>query len=112
MKWQNERDLLIAQTMAFVQSVTEKTAEVGNRTKPISPREPVTPEPPRETLNPSRLALSKHNDVREEIQRRVAAFRARQQLFHRERDEYCNATLARARALIEQAAKASERHKR
>jgi hypothetical protein len=29
MKWMKERDLLIAQTMAFVQSVTGKTAEAG-----------------------------------------------------------------------------------
>ena len=30
MKWMRERDLLIAQTMAFVQSVTGKMPEAGN----------------------------------------------------------------------------------
>ncbi|MDO9459758.1 MAG: hypothetical protein Q7N95_06540, partial [Alphaproteobacteria bacterium] len=34
--------------------------------------------------------------VREEIQRRVAAFRAHQQLFQRERDDYFNSVLAKA----------------
>ena len=31
MSWKRERDLLIAQTMAFVQSVTGKTADLGVR---------------------------------------------------------------------------------
>src|SRR5690242_16920491 len=34
MKWMKERDLLIAQTMAFVQSVTGKTPEAGKTVAP------------------------------------------------------------------------------
>jgi len=106
MKWQQERDLLIAQTMAFVQSVA------GNPVYPDIPPAPAKPPTsavsPREVLAAPRLSVPKHSEMREEIQRRVAAFRARQQLFARDRDEYCNATLARARASTEQAAKASD----
>ena len=109
MKRMQERDLLLAQTMAFVQSVSGNVAY---------PDPPVEPPPasgsanvvsPREVLTPARLSPPRHSDMREEIQRRVAAFRVRQQLFARDRDEYCNATLARARAVTEQAAKASDR---
>lgn len=112
MKWKQERDLLIAQTMAFVQSVTGKSETADARAEPATPSEPASvtpPRPPREVLvatPPSRL---KHGDLREEVDRRVAAFRARQQLFHRARDEYCNATLAKARAITEQAVKTSDR---
>jgi hypothetical protein len=34
------------------------------------------------------------------MQNRVASFRAHQQRFHRERDEYCSATLAKMRVLV------------
>ena len=125
MKWQRERDLLIAQTMAFVQSVTGRSADAdphGTSVRPgevggiaadcvPSPREVLSSREvlsTREVLAPARLSPLKHGDLREEIQRRVAAFRARQQLFDRDRSEYCNATLARARAITEQAAKASD----
>jgi hypothetical protein len=106
MSWKRERDLLIAQTMAFVQSVTGKAAEADGRAEPAPLSEAAKISPPRVVLVPSQPSQLKHGDLREEVQRRVAAFRARQQLFHRERDEYCNATLAKARAITEQAAKA------
>jgi hypothetical protein len=109
MKWQKERDLLIAQTMAFVQSVSGKPADTAHRGEPAPSNEATKVATPREVLAPARLSPLKHGDLREEIQRRVAAFRTRQQLFERDRDEYCNATLARARAVTEQAAKASVR---
>jgi hypothetical protein len=46
------------------------------------------------------------SEVREEIQGRVAAFRAHQQLFHRERDAYFDAVLAKLRAPTESRPKA------
>ncbi len=39
-------------------------------------------------------------EVRTEIQTRLANFRAHQERFHREREEYFSATLVRARAAI------------
>jgi hypothetical protein len=38
------------------------------------------------------------NDVRQEIRGRVAAFRAHQELFNRQRNEYCDSVLTRVRA--------------
>ena len=109
MKWKQERDLLVAQTMAFVQSVAGNPAYPDPPAEPAPANGPASVVSPRELLTPTRLSTPKHSELREEIQRRVAAFRARQQLFARDRDEYCNATLARVRALTEQTATASDR---
>jgi hypothetical protein len=116
MMWKKERDLLITQTMAFVQSVTGKPTDADRgleaRQPFVSPDRVVT-ERPADVL-PTRLSPIGQSDLRDEIRRRVAAFRARQQIFDRDRDEYCNAMMAKARAASEQAAKAtdSEPHKR
>ena len=46
----------------------------------------------------STLSSPAISDVRQEIRGRVAAFRAHQELFHRERDAYYNSVLTRVRA--------------
>jgi hypothetical protein len=105
MKWAKERDLLIAQTMAFVQSIGGKRPEPeAPAARPeIMPVE-LTPaveaskvQPPvgMAPLGAPRPIL--RSDVREEIEGRVAAFRAHQQLFDRERDAYFNSVFARVR---------------
>ena len=121
MSWKRERDLLVAQTMAFVQSVTGKTADLGVRletdldsTLPDRPllveRPALALDRPADPLPPvTRLTPIRHSDLRDEIRSRVAAFRAQQQAFDRDRDEYCNAMMAKARAASEQAVKASVR---
>jgi len=58
---------------------------------------------------PTRLSPISQSDLRDDIRRRVAAFRARQQVFDRDRDEYCNAMMAKARASSAQATKARGR---
>ena len=108
MGWKEERDLLIAQTMAFVQSVTGKQpdTELGVDAKPILAAAPAVEAAPLEaakmhaveivTSPPAappkdvqvniqipRTVVS--SDVRTEIQARVANFRAHQQRFSRER---------------------------
>ncbi|MGA2054603.1 MAG: hypothetical protein ABSG88_04800 [Bradyrhizobium sp.] len=112
MTWKQERDLLISQTMAFVQSVAGKTADADlrpeTRIPSESPAKPSAPERPADLLPVARLSPISHGDFRDEIGRRVAAFRARQQAFHRDRDEYCNAMMAKARAATEQAVKARD----
>jgi hypothetical protein len=118
MTWKKERDLLISQTMAFVQSVAEKTADADHRSETrlpsvsdlpsVSTAQPSALERPADVLSVARLSPISHGDFRDEIGRRVAAFRARQQAFHRDRDEYCNATMAKARAATEQAVKARD----
>lgn len=106
MKWKKERDLLIAQTMAFVQSVTGKT-EVEGRVESIPPDEPTGVERPVETVA---ITLPvRPSELREEIRARVAAFRAHQQLFHRDRDEYCNSVLAKVRASREYRSEAPDK---
>jgi len=106
MKWKRERDLLIAQTMAFVQSVTGKTAE--GRPDSIPPDEPAEAERPVETAAIARRSLVRHSELREEIRGRVAAFRAHQELFHRDRDEYYNSVLAKVRTAPEPPSKAAD----
>jgi hypothetical protein len=130
MKWQKERDDLIAQTKAFVQSVTGRTPQavlgpIFNKAAatenpfaapaadPVSPPplplEPIVAAKPTETtpieqLQPIDLPPVKplvQGDVRKEIQTRVAAFQAHQHRFHRERDAYYNSVLTRARSGIE-----------
>ena len=130
MEWVKERDLFIAQTMAFVQSVNDRKLGArrldANRwaesrieaapidaTKPIDAIKPIeaikiVEQPPanipfnvpaaRPSVPAARPIVS--GEVRAEIQNRVANFRAHQQRFHRERDEYCSATLAKMRVLV------------
>ena len=111
MKWVIERDLLIAQTMAFVESVTGKKPEADTR---ISLSSPVielerleTPAKIAETPHKSPVAKSPfakspvaQSAVRAEMEGRVAAFRVHQQRFDRERDRHFNSVLTGIRAAI------------
>lgn len=117
MKWIRERDALIAETMAFVQSVTGKKDEVLRPGAPpdspaasvgivaatsletvaveIAPPQP-PPQPQAVQLAPARA----NGDFRSEMQTRIANFRKHQERFEREREEYCTATLTKLRAAI------------
>ena len=111
MTWKKERDLLLAQTMAFVQSVAGKATDVDGRPearlRPVSSEQLFTPDRPVDVL-PARLSLIGPSDMRDEIRRRVAAFRVRQQAFDRDRDAYRNAMMAKARASSEHAVQARD----
>ena len=118
MKWMRERDLLIAQTMAFVQSVSGRKpeAELFARTdlpavtptrlpdveallaEGISPAEAPKPAPSA-TVQPLRPAA--RSEYQSEIQARVEKFRAHQAKFNREREAYCSATVARMQATLD-----------
>jgi len=105
MKWVRERDLLIAQTLAFVQSVTgEKPeaevpeAEVQAESAPVAKFEQL--DPPVEAAAIPRKSPVARTALREEIENRVAAFRAHQQRFDRERDKHFNSVLSGIRAAI------------
>ena len=117
MSWTEERDLLIAQTMTFVQSITGRKPDAETRVEarkfaPLDEIERV--ERPVEIVNEivnavvpaSRPSPVPRSGVREEIQGRVAAFQAHQRLFNRERDEYFKSVLTKARASIESQPKA------
>ena len=129
MKWIRERDALIAQTMAFVQSVTGRTNAPGETADPmpattvevstfVAIQETVErrvertlgrtveqtvqiDEPAAPPPKPYQVAPPRGTgDFRSEIQGRVANFRKHQERFEREREEYCAATLAKLRAAI------------
>lgn len=144
MKWIKERDLFIAQTMAFVQSVTGKKPGAEARVAPRDvlfrspqvqsslaqsapldetaeqdgPVEPFNAEP----LQTGNLRIETSqidtgqvarpspvlSDVRQEIHGRVAAFRAHQELFNRQRNEYCDSVLTRVRASTGHASRAPD----
>jgi hypothetical protein len=127
MKWIRERDALIAQTMAFVQSVTGRkddflqpepstvaptvaveiatieTVAVAVESQPLLAPLPQATQP-QATLAPQPLPAppprAASNDVRAEMQARIANFRKHQERFEREREEYCAATLTKLRAAI------------
>ncbi|PIT02039.1 hypothetical protein TSA1_15640 [Bradyrhizobium nitroreducens] len=117
MKWIRERDALIAQTLAFVQSVTGKKDDVllpeGTQVASTVTTEVVTvetvtvevelekapPPPPPAPLPPPRAI----GDFRTEMQARIANFRKHQERFEREREEYCAETLTKLRAAIRDA---------
>ena len=125
MKWAKERDVLIAQTKAFVQSVTgrrpdntvESTSVEMKRTEPA--RTDYSGFTPRSVPADSFESIEKveqtaipvveappvrvlpHSEVRREIQNRVAAFQAHQHRFHREREAYFKSVLIKVRSAIE-----------
>ena len=122
MKWMRERDLLIAQTMAFVQSVTGKKPELAATADaaasfeaPLAnaPMAVAAPMPDIEAMlaetiatavEPRKLArfapVESKVDVQSEIRARVANFRAHQERFNREREAYCSATMAKVHASL------------
>ncbi|KJC38085.1 hypothetical protein UP09_26985 [Bradyrhizobium sp. LTSP885] len=128
MKWMKERDLLIAQTMAFVQSVTGKRPDaealmaappvVAHGATPVTVALPVptmievppaaAPAPaaamvvevPPAPALPGFVKLDLRGDFGSEVRARVANFRANQQRFLREREEYCSSTMDKVRAAI------------
>jgi len=130
MKWMRERDLLIAQTMAFVQSVTggkkpEAEQAVGYAAEPDRPAPTMpdieamlaeaigVPMPPKaieisrpvEISRPAealRSALPLRSEYQSEIQARVASFRAHQQRFLKDREDYCTRTMAKVQASLQQ----------
>lgn len=170
MKWMKERDLLIAQTMAFVQSVKGKLPDAElltpaprtatppaaqpSATPPAAAPAPaalpiaaeqalaeaiatlnvkpaaeaqaavmppplpvptvleglppvpsplavtVVEVPPQPAQAPNFAKLDLRGDFGSEVRERVANFRAQQQRFLKEREEYCTTTMAKVRAAI------------
>jgi hypothetical protein len=130
MKWMRERDSLIAQTMAFVQTVAGKKEDAAPRVRidaaksdfEIASLDAIRNaldivEPPKEVLKqalketvqaapPKRVQPTRPivpSEMQNEIRSRIANFRAHQERFNRERAEYFNATLTRLRAALDEA---------
>jgi len=128
MKWMKERDLLIAQTMAFVQSVTGKKPDADKlfaKSAALAAPEavtvvgaPVSSASPAAYIPDIKALLADTNvaveqsrpiqiarpdikqDFQSEIRARVANFRAHQERFNRERQAYCSATMAKVHASL------------
>ena len=118
MKWMRERDLLIAQTMAFVQSVTGRKPEADVFARTDLPAVTPTRLPdveamlaeailPPEAVKPSMSAPvppvrpAARSEYQSDIQARVEKFRAHQAKFNREREAYCSATVAKMQASLD-----------
>jgi hypothetical protein len=103
MQWKKDLELLIAQTRALVAPSVHV-----NRAEPVSPparpieriEKAVTPAEPLR-LTPPFAPMQWRATSREEIKQRVASFKAHQQKFEREREDYCLRTMARTRAALE-----------
>jgi len=88
-KWMKERDLLIEETLTFVQRVVAAKPVRIETSTPIRPESVIKPNLPKPK---DRLF------EREEIRQRVADFKATQLKFEREREEYFKRTLAKVRS--------------
>jgi hypothetical protein len=84
-----DRDLLVEQTLAFVEGTAATNLPRGEA--PVTPR---SSEPSKSPAN--RPLLSERDD----ILRRVAAFRAHQSRIAKARTSYCDNILARTRAAL------------
>jgi hypothetical protein len=121
MSWKDDRDALIAQTMAFVQSVASRqsTPQIAANLARLPAVEAQDPDsvsmetrpwaPVRMAELPSTVAIPGPtprpvpSEMANEIRARIAGFRAHQERFNREREEYFNTTLARLRATLKDA---------
>ena len=109
--WKAERDAFVSETMAFVEAVRSQKpisaeAIATARRLPLGVPEHVQQPAPTvsdhahvasdETAEPPRLEPMKWGgSEREEIRKRIATFKAHQQRFTREREDYALSTLTR-----------------
>jgi hypothetical protein len=110
MQWKKDLEDLIRQTKALVSpsvdairpaSIQAAPKAINAEPEPIKPVEKFdVPEQPLR-LTPPFAPMQWRATSREEIKQRVASFKAHQQKFERDREDYCLQTLARTRAALE-----------
>jgi hypothetical protein len=97
-EWKKQRDLLIEEALAFAQDIAANTPR--RAVMPVHPPD-VAPEIPLSVQRPFAIAEQALTDMlhreRIVIQRRLANFKAHQERFQREREDYFQKTLANAR---------------
>jgi len=81
-QWMKDRDRLIEETLAFAKRLGPVTRQV-EPSKAVAPQQPLKP----------RDGIFEREDIRQ----RVADFKATQNKFQREREEYYKATMAKIR---------------
>jgi hypothetical protein len=89
-QWMRDRDLLVEETLAFVQRVT-----TGN---PVRIETAKQIEPPNTATMPRIVKPKDKLSERDAIRRRVADFKATQHKFEREREDYFRRTMSRVRS--------------
>jgi hypothetical protein len=88
-QWKRDSDLLVEETLAFAQRIAAAKpvrTEFPTQVEPAKAIEPAKIEKPRDKLF-----------EREEIRQRIVDFKATQNKFQREREEYYKATMAKVR---------------
>jgi hypothetical protein len=117
MSWMKERDALLAQTLAFVQSVAGSKGAAATGGSGLATAQPAKPhiEPAKVQAAPiesaeiaepmpavpvPRPSIPSSSEMQNEIRSRVASFRAHQERFIREREQYFSTTLAKLRAAL------------
>jgi hypothetical protein len=103
MQWKKDLEALIKQTKALVASSVEATQPEPSAPapKPIRPTEKFDAPAQPFRLTPPLEPMQWRSLSRDEIKQRVATFKAHQQKFERDREDYCSQTLARTRAALE-----------
>jgi len=104
MQWKKDLEALINQTKALVAPSVEapQPAPSASVLTPIAPVEKFDAPAQPFRLTPPLEPMQWRPLSRDEIKQRVATFKAHQQKFEREREDYCLQTLARTRAALEQ----------
>jgi hypothetical protein len=99
MSWMEDRDLLVAETRALVMELGRARPSLANRSdvEAIYRFEPPQGSSPVEPLHFERIAPLLSVNQRDEIANRLAAFRATQVRFQREREAFSIAMLNKAR---------------
>lgn len=103
MQWKKDLEDLIRQTKALVSPSVDaiRPASIKAEPEPIKPVEKFDVPEPALRLTPPFAPMQWRATSREEIKQRVASFKAHQQKFERDREDYCLQTLARTRAALE-----------
>lgn len=94
--WMEERDRLVAQTLAFVQGVA---AAPPFRPAPCAAA-PAPPHPTQPKLQPASPRMPAPVSERDEIMRRVAAFKAHQHRLIKERETYYASVQSQIRTVL------------
>src|SRR4051812_901321 len=97
MQWKKDLELLIAQTRALVAPSVDVSRPEPLKRAPHPIERVEKAEVPTEPLRltPRFAPMQWRATSREEIKQRVATFKAHQQKFEREREDYCLRTMAR-----------------
>ena len=97
--WKGELDALVAETMAFVKAVLPAASTETLSAADIAPTDAgkvvASPEIASPTSEPSDLGEQSTASERAEIERRLANFKAHQDRWTKEREEYANSVLDR-----------------